>query len=459
MVPLPPLKPHRFSQVRHQVIYAAVYSQARRHLPYDLATVAAWLRQQGQIEQAGGVPYLASLLDEAGPVAAIEGYAALITEAAARRVCARIGKSLEALAEDDPGHRASESLVTRFAVIKRRVESVMAFRPDKGGLKSEQAGDVYRRSESGPPWLMAPWVAERDLVVCVGEQGLGKSWMALQFGVCLASGHPMLDSVPRQPRRVLYVDAENNPGLVTYRLRRLVNGLGFGTDDVDRMPLWFADVSKTGLALDTEEGIAMLDEECRMRQPEVVILDSFMDFQDLEENSNTEMKKWINRTLRPFAAKHNLTILALHHMSKPNAADGRSAMHRGRGASAITGIPDQVWSFGEENDQLVLRHEKGRWGKEAGPIALTFEDVNEGTGCRMSLSDFDESALLAVIDVMRDLGGGGITRKALATAVSARAGEDVNQRTLQRTCTRLIREGRMTRQRNAREAVYFWAAD
>ena len=458
MVDLPKVKPHRFVVPKHQVVYAAILSQSKRHAPYDLASITEWLDREGYLGEAGGREYLARLIDFAGPVGALDSYALTITQASARRLCSGLARSLEALALEAPGERTEASLQMRLKSIRGRMDAVLHFRPDTGGLRSEQAGDVYRRAAAGPPWLMAPWLAQEDFVICVGEQGIGKSWVALQLAACLASGHSMLDDVQRQPRRVLYVDAENNPQLVTYRVRRLANGLGLDAESMDRMPLWYADVSRVGLALDTDEGIAALEEECRRRQPEVVILDSLMDFQDRDENSNTEMKRWMNRMLRPFASRHKVAVVALHHMSKPNKEAGdRSAMHRGRGASAITGIADQVWSLERRDDVMLLQHEKCRWGLEASPLEMVLEDVNDGNGCRLGVIDHEEVVSELAERILRVLGGGGVTRSHLEKSVNEMMDSPVNARTLQRAVMGLVKAGKVWRQRSGKESVYSWA--
>src|SRR5262245_39651226 len=75
---------------------------------------------------------------------------------------------------------------------------------------------------AGPPlaWVVPDFVGE-GLTVLAGRQKLGKTWLAMDFAVAVASGGKAMRSVPCERGDVLYVDFENGPRRIAARLATL----------------------------------------------------------------------------------------------------------------------------------------------------------------------------------------------------------------------------------------------
>lgn len=78
----------------HQKLYTAIVELTRRGSPADLLTVSNYLRAQNLLEPAGGVEYIAGLVDAVTTSANVAAYAKLIHEKAVFREFIRIGTGM-----------------------------------------------------------------------------------------------------------------------------------------------------------------------------------------------------------------------------------------------------------------------------------------------------------------------------------------------------------------------------
>ncbi|MBI3945723.1 MAG: replicative DNA helicase [Armatimonadetes bacterium] len=74
-----------FYREAHRLVFQAAADLSDRNEPVDLTTLAAELENRGHLEQAGGRPYLASLLDAVPTAAHVEYYARIVADKAMLR--------------------------------------------------------------------------------------------------------------------------------------------------------------------------------------------------------------------------------------------------------------------------------------------------------------------------------------------------------------------------------------
>jgi replicative DNA helicase len=79
------LMPEGFYKESHRKIYRAMERLARRAEPIDLVTLTEELRQSGELEAVGSVPYLIGLADSVPTAAYAENYARIVAEKAVLR--------------------------------------------------------------------------------------------------------------------------------------------------------------------------------------------------------------------------------------------------------------------------------------------------------------------------------------------------------------------------------------
>ena len=66
-------------------------------------------------------------------------------------------------------------------------------------------------------WVIPDYIGE-GLTILAGRQNSGKSWLALDWAIAVASGGAAMGSVPCEPGDVLYIDLENGERRIRSRL-------------------------------------------------------------------------------------------------------------------------------------------------------------------------------------------------------------------------------------------------
>jgi hypothetical protein len=101
-------------------------------------------------------------------------------------------------------------------------------------------------------WLVEPLIPAHGLVALYSPPKAGKSLLMLELAVGIATGRDVLGAKVSHPRRVLYVDMENDP---KRDIRERLDAMGVGPEDLDNLVY----LSFPVLApLDTERGGAEL---------------------------------------------------------------------------------------------------------------------------------------------------------------------------------------------------------
>ena len=219
-----------------------------------------------------------------------------------------------------------------------------------------------------PDWLVEDLIAKGDLVMMIGEPGVGKSWVSMSLAVALAEGRT--DWMGRKlmtTGRVLYVDEENPVSLVPYRLRKL------GLTDEGMKNIRF--LHQQGVRLDRHP--EHLLEEALDYSPTLIVLDSLTRIHTKDENNAGEISKLFNDGIVPLVRQTGANVLVLHHVNK---TDSTSSFNRSRGSSDISGVIDCGLDIrAQDTGGLTLHHYKSRWIGEGSRIHFKIEDTPDGS--------------------------------------------------------------------------------
>jgi hypothetical protein len=308
------------------------------------------------------------------------------------------------------------------------------------------------------PWALRVWLARRDAVTLGAEPKVGKSWLALALTVSGAAGRPWLGVVPieGEPLRVVYVDEEQSPALVRYRIRRLAHGLGLSADDMAALPIRY--LCGSGLNLDRPGDRDALFRAVEAHRADLVVFDALVRFHRREENSAGAMAALYDEAVKPLSRQFGAASLVLHHLTKPHKEQSPELVHRLRGSGDLVAAVDQLWTA-ERGDggRVALRHERSRWTETAPPLVVAIEDTADGLGVTVTASTVANAAEEAILGVLRDAGTAGALRSDLVAAVEA-AGFKAADRITTKHLGRLTAEKRIAKAVE-RRAVRYWLAD
>ena len=159
-----------------------------------------------------------------------------------------------------------------------------------------------------------PGIIPEGLSMLVGRPKIGKSWMALDIGIAIASGRPCLGGRIPQEGDVLYCALEDNPRRLQARIAKVL-----GASPVNwpkRMML-----TTRWLRLDKGGVTDIADWIKSVHQPRLVILDTLASVKPIRTTSGYAEDYESLTNLHRLANDIGVAILVLHHQRKSEAED------------------------------------------------------------------------------------------------------------------------------------------
>lgn len=205
-------------------------------------------------------------------------------------------------------------------------------------------GNDFIRKDLPPTEYVVDIILAKGLVILSAKSKLGKSWLALDLALCVASGCDFLGFNTTQGK-VLYIDLENTPSLSQSRMRTLLNGNDAPEDfeilnDFSTMNDYF------------EEDLCDL---LSKKKYSLVIVDVLQKVKKQKKLGQTDYEADYQTmtTLKKIADKFNIALVLVHHNRKmTNDADPFENL---LGSTALMGASDEV----------IVLHKKDRKDKEA----------------------------------------------------------------------------------------------
>lgn len=190
---------------------------------------------------------------------------------------------------------------------------------------------VVRIAHVQPPptqrrWLVDGLWAEAAVGVIGGTPKSGKTWLALELAVAVASGQPCLGRYKvRERGPVLLYAAEDTPGAL--RERAVAIARARGVRDVDRLAVGL--ITEPSLQLDLPGHQLRLDATLAAIKPRLLVLDPLVRLHRGDENSSSEISALLG-FLRELQRRHDVAIVLVHHVRKTSAGQPGQAL-RGSG--------------------------------------------------------------------------------------------------------------------------------
>jgi len=167
--------------------------------------------------------------------------------------------------------------------------------------------------------LLGPWLPEKGLAMIVGPRGLGKTFVALNVGLAIATGTTFLGWQAEHPRPVLYVDGEMPASALQERLAEMTVG---APDITSNFSLLASDLCESGLPdLSTLEGQAML--RPRLEPFDVIILDNLSTLCRTGRENEAESWAPVQAFLLELR-RAGKSVVFIHHTGKTNGQRGTS---------------------------------------------------------------------------------------------------------------------------------------
>lgn len=236
-----------------------------------------------------------------------------------------------------------------------------------GGLTFVAIGDM---PETEPDFLVDGLIETDCLASVFGDPGHGKSFFAIDMGLCVATGREFHGKEVKQGS-VFYVAGEGHNGLGR-RSRAWAKHLG---ESLDGAPLFastkaanFLDPAHAEFVGTQIDGLALAH-----GAPNLIIIDTLArNFGDGDENSTADMNAFVAAMDELHSRYPDTTVLVVHHTG--HAEKGRS-----RGSMAFKAALDAEYQVAKSDDVVTVTCKKMKEGEEPEPISFKLESVELGT--------------------------------------------------------------------------------
>lgn len=327
------LKPDDFYREAHQRVFEAMWDLAERSEPVDLVTLSDALRVRQQLDQVGGVSYLATLADIVPTTANVEYYAKIVEEKAILRRLIEASSRITGWAYDQPDEvtnivdRAEQEI---FKVGQRRmgsffypIKSLVADGWDAIEAAYEDQSDVTG-VDTGFDKLnfMTSGLQPSDFIIVAARPSMGKTAFSLGMAVNAAKAQNQAVAVfslemskEQLTMRMITSEARVN----AHRLRT-----GYLRDgDWSKIADAVARLSDLKVFIDDSSDITPMQmrAKCRRLAAEHKLGLIVIDYLQLihgggrDENRNQEITT-IARSLKAMAKELNVPVIALSQLSR-----------------------------------------------------------------------------------------------------------------------------------------------
>jgi AAA domain/DnaB-like helicase N terminal domain len=368
----------------HQAVHAAIVLLAGRGEPHDAIAVRAELERQGELRGSLDAPYLHTLIAAVPTPANAAHYARIVLNRSRRRKMAEIAARLLQQA-----HGADVDLDAALADIEAELAGLAATSssPRLGELRGALLDSDALDGLPAPEPLIDGVLYRDSLAWLHGKPGHGKSFVALDWAGCIATGLPWQDS-PVTQGPVLYVIAEGVSGL-RQRVRAWEDYTG------QRIGVRFLPVAVQLLNASDIEAVILLAAEL---MPVLIVIDTQARVTvGGDENSAKDMGELIAAADRIRQASR-ACVLLVHHEAR--------AGENMRGSTALEGAAATLVRVTKDGPQLQIDNTKQKDSPAFDTIRLRLAPRLDSAVC-MPLDGFAMAAELTdseqkIVDTLRD---------------------------------------------------------
>lgn len=236
----------------------------------------------------------------------------------------------------------------------------------KSAFKFVRVGDLEYRA---PAWLIEGLLETETLGLLFGDPGCGKSFLAVDIALAIATGTPFYNRGIKQGA-VFYIAGEGFNGLTrrfeAWAKHKRVN-IAEAPLFVSNRPAQFLDAASA-----TEVTEAVRELASQHGDPALIVVDTVArNFGAGDENSTSEMGAFIASIDTVKAEFPGSSIMLVHHT-------GHSEKHRARGSIALKGALDAEYRLDKVGDEITLTNTKMKDAEPPAEIAFNLESVDLG---------------------------------------------------------------------------------
>ncbi len=373
--------PNDFYRRDHQMIFEAMTELAEKATPFDLVTISEVLDQKNELEQIGGLAYLAEVARNTPSASNIVAYAEIVRERSTLRQLIKASNKIAENSYDTEG-RTSDELLNEA---ERLVFEIAESRPKFGGpegmvtiLKKtvEKIDELYKLDSTmtgistGFKDLdgMTSGLQPSDLVIVAGRPSMGKTTFAMNVveNVTLSQDNTVVVFSMEMPNESLMLRMLSSLGRIDQTKVRTGK---LGDEDWPRLMSAVNLLQERKMFIDDTPALTPNEMRSRVRRIYresgdigLVMIDylQLMRVPGLSDNRTAEISE-ISRSLKAMAKEFNCPVIALSQLNRsleqrpnkrPVMSDLRESGAIEQDADVIAFIyRDEVYNKEDENNK------------------------------------------------------------------------------------------------------------
>ncbi|MGE0384727.1 MAG: replicative DNA helicase [Gammaproteobacteria bacterium] len=353
-----------FYRADHRLVFRAIYSLSNDAKPCDVVTVAEWLEHNNQLDQAGGLPFLARIAENTPSAANIVAYADIVRERSVLRQLIAAGTEITGSGFVPEGRNADELLDNAerlvFQIADRHARSHNRIHGIKELLLKavDRIDTLFEQGSSitGVPTGYYEFddktsgLQRGDLIIVAGRPSMGKTAFALNIAqhAAIQGSLPAVVFSMEMPGEQLAMRMISSLGRIDQHKVRTGK---LGDDDWPRLTSAVTILSEAKMFIDDTPALtpSELRARCRRIAREhglgLVVVDylQLMQVQGTKENRATEISE-VSRSLKAIARELEVPVIALSQLNRSleQRQDKRPQMSDLRESGAIEQDADLI---------------------------------------------------------------------------------------------------------------------
>lgn len=310
------LRPNHFFLPQHRYIFEHMLAIAQKAQPIDTITLVEHLQGTGQLEAAGGVSYLSTLADGLPKGTNIAHYARIVIDKYLLRDAIYNASALqESALRPDAVFEDISINADRLAEYLRKG----AQRSDH--LTTVDANDFLNMTLPELEYVIQPLLTVRGRGMAFSPRGLGKTFVMLGMGHCIATGSDAFVWRVARARRVVYIDGEMHAAQLQQRVDQIYKIYG-RRPEAGYLRLITRDLQKNARPkINTAEGRRQI--ESHLQPGCVLILDNLSALAPSGDEAETdewaEIEDWLINL-----SWMGVSTIFIHHAGKSGQQRGTS---------------------------------------------------------------------------------------------------------------------------------------
>lgn len=328
------LRPESFYEPKHQYIYHAIQSLNMEENPVDIMTVIEQLKKEGNLEKAGGAPFVVEISAHVASSANIEYHAKILVQKSLARQLIQYASMIETKAFDESQdiaelmQEAEGQLFTLSQTNMKKdyvqIDPIIAQATDILQKASANTGDL-----TGIPSgftkldeITSGW-QKSDLVIIAGRPAMGKTSFALSIAKNIAVNYH---------ESIAFFSLEMNNVQLVNRLisntceisgSKILSGQ-LTTEEWKRFDTKVRDLTGIPIYIDDTPGLSIFELRTKARRlvrekgVKIIMIDylQLMNANGMRFGNRQEEVSTISRSLKGLAKELDIPVLALSQLSR-----------------------------------------------------------------------------------------------------------------------------------------------